>query len=246
MVKKTAVSSAPFSFELDQSHYRELRQVRRHLGNPSLRLLVEHALGLLQGAATVAPKEKKQQLSVRLGSDARDVLRKHSRNGSVSAGEVVRTALTLLVQSPPSKEAIQQTQAAMARKSSPSSKKTTVKKSTVKKSATKAAAKKSVAKRAAKKAPAKKAVKKTAAKKTAAKKAAKKAVKKVSAKKAVKKGAAKRAAKKAPAKKGAIKVAKKAVKKAPAKKGPASKTTGSVVARRAPKRVAKKAARKRK
>lgn len=241
MVKRNAVPSAPFSFELDQSHFRALGQLRRRLGNPSLRLLVEHSLGLLEGAGAVPPKEKKQQLSVRLGPEARDTLRKYSRSGSVSAGEVLRTALTLLVEASPSREDLHSTQAAMPRKSSVTKTSSAVKKSARKRTAKKAApskksaARKATAKRAVKKAPAKKASTKKAAKKAVAKKA----VKKAATKKAVKKAAGK-AAKKAPVKKTP---ARKAVKKAPAKKGPASKGTGSVLARRSAPRVARKSRR---
>ena len=198
MAKNTPAPSAPFSFEIDRSQYAELQKLRRKLGNPSLRILIEHALDKLQGRS-VAPKEKKQQLSVRLGPEARDVLRKHSGNGAVSAGEVVRSALALLVEQPPSAENLPTTQAAMPKKSSGPNKKA-VKKSTVKKAAPKKAVKKAAAKKApAKKAAAKKAaVKKVAAKKTAAKKApAKKAAtKKTAAKKVVARRAPKKVAKK--------------------------------------------------
>lgn len=202
MAKNSAAPSAPFSFEIDPSLYGELQKLRQRLGNPSLRILIEHSLSQLQGSA-LKPKEKKQQLSVRLGPDARDVLRKYSGDGAVSAGEVVRAALTLLVEKPPSADAIQSAQAAMPKKSSGPSKKaakkTAAKKAPAKKApvAKKAAAKKAPAKKAAaKKAVAKKATKKAAAKKApAAKKTA--AAKKVPAKKAAsKKVVARRAPKK--------------------------------------------------
>lgn len=203
MAKNNPAPSAPFSFEIDRSQYAELQKLRRQLGNPSLRILIEHALGKLQGRS-VAPKEKKQQLSVRLGPEARDVLRKHSGNGAVSAGEVVRSALALLVAQPPSAENLPTTQAAMPKKSSGPNKKA-VKKTAAKKAAPKKAVKKAAAKKApAKKAAAKKAtVKKAAAKKVPAKKAP---AKKAPAKKATTK---KTAAKKVVARRAPKKVAKK-------------------------------------
>jgi hypothetical protein len=206
MAENSPSSSAPFSFELEESLHQDLQKIRAKSGNPSLRAIIEYALGKLPVKGAVAPRAKRHQLSVRLGTDARETLRKHSRGGKVSAGEVVRTALGLLVDQPPEEGDI------------PTVKRGRMAKKSVKKAVKKAPAKKAAKKAAAKKAPAKKA----AAKKAPAKKAvAKKAVKKAAAKKAVKKVAAKKApAKKAAAKKGAAKKApaKKAAKKAAVKK----------------------------
>ena len=204
MAKKTSLPSAPFSFEVEQKVFKDLESLRKKLGGPSLRALIEIALTQLEGNEAVQPRDKRHQVSVRLAPRARTLMQKIAKKRSASAGEVVRVALAKLVRNPPKEvDASLTKKDVMAKKSKKKATKKVAKKKTIKKTV-----KKTVAKKAASKKPAKAAKKKVA--KKPAKKAAKKKAAKKPAKKAAKKKVAKKPAKKAPAKK---KTAKKGAKK---------------------------------
>ena len=166
-------ASTPLTFDLQQKLLFKLEKIQRRVGARSISELIRFAISVYDAKEFENHHVAHRQISVRLSPELRKRLKALSKKNKVSAGVILRAALSALPLNP----STYKTETIMPKK------KVT----------------KKVAKKVTKKAPAKKVVKKVAKKAPAKKKVAKKApAKKKVAKKAP---AKKKVAKNAPAKK---------------------------------------------
>lgn len=104
MPTKTASTPAPLTFDLDQALVEKIEYTRETLGLASTSEVVRLAISEFDYNRYKPDVQPHRQISVRLTSDLRAMLKKQSRMKNTSIGELLRVAIEALADSGLQKE----------------------------------------------------------------------------------------------------------------------------------------------
>lgn len=98
MASKSASTPAPLTFDLDQALVDKIEQCREALGLGSTSEVVRLAISKFNFDRFKPVEQPHRQISVRLTSDMRTMLKRQARAKSASIGELLRVAIEALAE----------------------------------------------------------------------------------------------------------------------------------------------------